>query len=86
MVSRIPSVVFHVVPNELISLAVDDLASLSDRHVDARPTFSIGEPYRLRHSIWLIAAMLECFEGKAGPVEVRVLRSLLRRQRVKVMN
>jgi hypothetical protein len=61
------------------SLAINHLAVLHDRLVDAGAALSIDQFDGLRYRVGIFSAVLHGFEAQAGTVQVRVLRVFVRR-------
>lgn len=73
MSQRERSFIFRI---DRISLAVEDFSVLSDRHVDTGAAVSIDQLDRLRHGVGIFSAVLHSLKANAGPIQVRVLRTL----------
>ena len=66
-------------PIERKPLAINHLAVLHDRLVDAGAALSIDQFDGLRHRVGIFPAVFHGFEAQAGTVQVRVLRVFVRR-------
>src|SRR5215218_2850114 len=72
---------FRALPRPIRSLspvpsAVDNLAILGDRPVQARAPLRIGNAERLRHLVGVFTAVLQRLETQRAPVPIAVLRAL----------